>query len=206
MQRNIIKHFLSQHKDKILEKSLRNCHVKGMDSVMLDDTPGARIRIFFANEEHDLHKNYNIPKTLAAHAHHCDLTLSCIYGSFENIIFKEASNSPHVCLNEWEYTSEILQAGKGGFKTTERTASFEFPKRNTVYNGEETHMIAADIHTVFVRKGMSAVWVVYEGKEDRNYKSLSYTNTDLSNFNTDNLYQKMDGDYLLGLFRKYKLA
>lgn len=220
MNRHIIKHFLHHHKDVILEKSLINCHVLGMDSVILDDTPGQRIRIFFANENHELYRNEYKPVSLAAHAHHCDLTLAPLWGCFTNIIYligdkpkkdgivNAAGYLEDVQVNEWQYVSEILNKGKGGFKLNSTNKSISTLERQLISNigpHKRAVMKANDVHTVYVPKGQKAAWVVYEGKEDENYKSVSYTNTDLSRFNTCNLYTKMDEDYLTGLLYEFNL-
>lgn len=49
MNKNIVQHFLTHHLDLMLAKSLRDCHARGVDSILFDDTPQARIRLFIAN-------------------------------------------------------------------------------------------------------------------------------------------------------------
>jgi hypothetical protein len=55
--RNIFDFYLQHNLPTILQKSLINCHARGVDSILLDDTPGRRTRVFVARNTHELWKN-----------------------------------------------------------------------------------------------------------------------------------------------------
>lgn len=212
MHRNIIKHFLTINKDLILRKSLRNCHCYGVDSILLDDTPGARIRIFHATEFHHLWKNYfrsGEKMSVAFHPHHCDLTLWGIKGNIINIQVEPTGGDPlpwsrlsgwdittEPIFRKFEYQSKIL-SGNAGFKPL----GFQRLKAHSTTNigpGSYLEMKAQDLHTIFVHRGESATWAVYEGKEDPNYQSVCYSNIELDKEAIPEvLYQPMGERYLM---------
>ena len=66
-------------------------------------------------------------------------------------------------------------------------------------------MQAADIHTVEVFRSEIAGWLVYEGKEDVNYTSLTYSPEDLTKFNPEELYQKPTEKDVLNLLKSVDL-
>lgn len=78
--KELIKHLVNNHLDTIVEKSFLNCHVMGLHSIMLLESPEKTIRLFVSDGNSKLRKNTeeNILKgkqTLAFHPHHCNITL-----------------------------------------------------------------------------------------------------------------------------------
>ncbi len=227
MNINLIKHFLDSNMELILSKSLINCHAFGVDSILFDDTPGRRVRMFIANENHVLWKNdlydgewQNDGKYLpfnkmsvAFHPHHCDLELECIKGGFRNFtaytfpkwqMDKWEDNMKFCCdtfyLDEYLYKSKI-NCGECKFEKSETNVclgtSFSCYK-----NGDFLKMKADTLHTIFVWKGQFCAWMVYEGKEDPNYQPICYSNRDLLTFDDSNLYKSMNKEYLYKILRK----
>lgn len=43
---SIIKHFVQNNYETVINKSFLNCHVHGLHSIMLHDVDGQRIRLF----------------------------------------------------------------------------------------------------------------------------------------------------------------
>ncbi len=207
MHLNIVKHFLKNNLDVILEKSLKNVHCYGMDSIVFDNTKGSITRMFIANENHEMWKNGDFTKTenlsIAIHPHHCDLTIVPIKGSFENIRFvtKKSILSP-IKFNKFLYKSKIKD-GQCHFKNLGEKNLYI--KGRCWYNPiflYNLELKAPDLHTVNVRKGELAAWAIYEGKEDKNYKSICYSNSDLNKFDSSRLYKKMDKNYLYKVLKK----
>lgn len=208
MHLNIIKHFLDKNLDLILAKSLINCHAIGVDSILLDDTPGARIRMFIANENHELHKNHKFAGNIsvAIHPHHCDLTLIPIRGAFENILFldkpKEGMTYLEYEFDEYLYNSKITGSKCKFVKQGKKTLLFNGSMWHSPnYNGY-LEMAANTLHTVCAVRGQLTAWAVYEEKEDKNYQPVCYSNQDLTKFDDSLLYKKMDKEYLFNVLRK----
>lgn len=224
MNKNIIKHFLRDHKHLILNKSLKNVHCWGVDSVLLDDTPGERIRIFFARKDHELWKNIFKSMrdiSIAYHSHHCDLTLECIYGSLidehiqkitEDNKSRYIDHSMRWKLDEFLYKSPITKNEEGIFEKVGKAhiwyggCNVLEPEADSEHGIDRiVNLKASDIHSVFVKKGQEAAWVVYEGKEDPDYSPICYSNADLTKFDKSGMYQKMDENYLDNLLKEFRL-
>ncbi len=198
MHVNLIKHFLDTRLDLMVSKSLINCHVKGVDSILFDDTPSARIRMFIARPEHELWKNNpNRAEnwTAAYHPHHCGLTLQAVKGfSFINYLAKEVQGHDYNTYDtfKFEYQSKISK-GDCAFKLLGEAplAMLDIETVDT-----QITLAANELHTVAVPKKIISAWTVYETKEDVDYKPICYSNHDLTQLDTSELYKPMDEQYL----------
>lgn len=204
--------------DLIASKSLRDCHVKGLDSVMLDDTPGKRVRAYITRSDHEMWKNncgLSISRakdhamSLAFHPHHCHLTLTPIFGRTWNIILKAEKPTGGLRLDqyprrldEFKYVSQITE-GKGGFAGTGMKKTFYVDWE--WYLTESSYMDAKEIHTIYVPKAETSAWFVHERAEDPSYAGLNYSNTDLELWSASELYKPMTVEYLKFLLDRMKI-
>ncbi len=197
---DFIKHFLRYNSKEVLAKSLVHCHSKNLHSIMLLDSPGKIIRIFIAEPGHELWKN-DTPyiaeqQSVAFHSHHCDLYLKCIHGELINRTLMKGDKES---IPSYKFISQI-KTGKGSF---ERVGSkrIGFTRNDYLYNDCGMALAAKEIHTVVVPKDEWAAWVVFEGKEDKNYDSTCYSFSDLTKVNFSKLYQKMSKSKLNTLLK-----
>ena len=89
----MIEAFLKHHLDRLRYEprinALKDCHVRGLDSIMFD----GGVRMFYAHRDHELHLNdprfdVQMPaQTLALHSHRCNrgLTPRKIINNFDDI-------------------------------------------------------------------------------------------------------------------------
>lgn len=191
MSATLIRHLWRQSPERIAAASYLDCHVVGLHSVMLIDKPGSTVRMFVATPDHALWLNDgHLQMTLGLHSHHCDLVLHGLRGSFTNIIAMAADceTSRARFFSAYRYHSAILGTA-GRFEALDTTSWFRlFPRVLT--KGESVVMRADDIHTVGVEQGKSAAWFVYEGKDDPNYKPVTYSNRDLTRVSFDGMYRR----------------
>ncbi len=206
----LILHLLSNHLHEIVARSKRNCHALGVDSIMLLDAPEKTIRLFVTHEHHTLWQNcpdaiqFDEPMSVGFYAHHCNLTLHAVYGSFTNVIFTPGTFcADQVALREFEYRSPI-KSGKGEFHGTGKVVGGSIYD-NHYTAGQHVYMNANKMHTIAVRKGERAAWLVYEGLEDPLYKNLCYSNTDLEKFDFNGLYAPMDQETVLEVLESVEL-
>jgi hypothetical protein len=185
-----------------LKRSLINCHVRGVDSLVINAGP-PMVRLFVARANHELWKNHwdaNSKFSLGLHPHHCDVTLIPIVGQIHNITFAEYADDPCVAqvkLSPWKWSSHIR--GEGGKFTrivnTPIPTALASSSRHTMSG--PVPMAARQCHTIYVPHGKVAAWMVWEGAEDPGYESITWSNADLSQFETDELYQPMTESRLL---------
>lgn len=160
--------------EKIASQSLINCHAYGLDSIVLDDTPGAMVRVFLARRLHDMWKN-ELPlgreMSVGFHAHHCDVKLMPIYGRVWNCL---ATPAPGLTpLYAFDYHSKIRE-GKGGFvRAAQKDRTFKIEM--TEIQGSLS-LKAWDIHSIYVPQSHQAAWVVFESKENPWYEPITYSN------------------------------
>lgn len=187
----MIERYFAESKD-IYKKSLLNCHAKGLHSLMLVDEPEARIRIFYAEPNHELYRNmpgYNGTEGMAVgfHPHHCYIKLIPILGIIYNWMVK-LNEQGELAMDEFLYDSSIIGNGTG-FRY-QKKARLTTHALNVIGPNQMVGMNAHKLHTVGVRKNACAAWIVREGKEDFEYKPLCYSNANLERASFAELYQK----------------
>jgi hypothetical protein len=194
----------------IAKHSLINCHVRGVDSVMFDDTPNKRIRVFIAHPEHELWLNktpFQAELSAALHPHHCNVTLSIHSGEVYNILglpydfVGDAGYNCFVKLQEFTFKSQIT-TNQGSFVSTGKSQCFSCYGRLMT---EPVHMKASDIHTMYSPKGTSSSWFVDEHEEDPGYKNVAYSNWNLEKFSFDDFYKPMSEDHLRNLLNELRI-
>lgn len=205
--KQLVKHLLENNFDEILSKSLLNCHCVGLHSIMLLESPGKTIRLFIAEPGNLMYTNYadsNLESredmSICFHAHHCDVTLHCIKGIFLNWIIEESEAKDAFWLRKFVYNSKITK-GEIKFGEVGRT-KVRTKKVTNVYSGETIYMKANELHTVACSKTLYTAWLVYEGSEDKNYKSLCYSKADLNSQNFNMLYHKPSKEQIHALIEK----
>lgn len=209
-----VKHYLRDHRALMLAKSKIDCHARGVDSILFDDTPESRIRLFIARPQHELWRNgpprsasgihHGEEMSVAFHPHHCDLILHLVQGSVVNSIgapsdedisvtFTPSRNK--VRLSEYLYRSAITE-GECAFEL-QREVAFLIESAGACRVGDQISLEARQMHTMYVPPGRQAAWFVYEGREDPDYKAVCYSNAKLSKFDATGMYQPMSEEYLV---------
>lgn len=193
--KQLVKHFLRTNEEMILEKSLINCHVMGLYSIMLSDVPENRIRLYIAEPECELiGVSPGMDRfPLGVHPHHCDITLHCVYGGIINHNFKEEDDTPIfsvTSLDRYLYQSQI-STGTMGFTLDKTNVTLNYTGANILTQDDSVFLNARDLHTVqTVATMLYSAWFVYEGKEDIDYIPYCYSNQYLNVPTNKKLYQK----------------
>lgn len=167
------------HIEKIRSQSFLNCHVEGLDSFVLDDTPGRMVRVFVARKFHPLWQNdltFKFPMSVGFHSHHCDVKLIPIHGEVYNVVHNNIKVGYPKPLPAFTFNSQIRE-GKGGFKRLPGAIGYLNLKIEKIQ--DSVSMRASVLHSIYVPRNTTAAWVVIEGKEDSNYKPFTYSNDDL---------------------------
>jgi hypothetical protein len=177
----------------ISERSLLNCHCKGVHSFVISENDGKLKRLYLTTKDHELWMTdlmlERSPKSIAFHPHRRDITLNVIEGLLFNAYIDvlpkgDRRGDP---INAWEYVSKI--DGSGSFKYSDRYY-YDNSRINVIQPGEKEFMVARKIHTVWVRPGEVAAWLIQEGEADKFYQGLCYSNANLEDFVWKDLYVK----------------
>lgn len=198
----LIRHLLDNHLESIVSQSLLHCHVTGLHSIMLLQSPERTIRMYITDTQHELWRNYpsdfgSHPLSLGFHPHHCNLTLHVIKGTILN--WQVTEGMVGFLADKYAWQSPISPSLTGGFALMERGVKLYTVGLTILKELEAIHMMASDIHTVAVRRGEIAAWLVYEGREDPLYGPYTWSNADLESFSTDGLYLKPTQDDVISL-------
>lgn len=204
----LVKHLLKNNLDEILNKSLLNCHCIGLHSIMLLECPGKTIRLYVADANHELWRNDRVgfldgSATIGFHAHHCNITLSVVHGEIGNDQIQKSEIGDY-CYEVFRYQSAITN-GAGGFERI-GTQWFKPGIATRIKKGGNVFLSAQDIHTVWVKKGETAAWLVFEGMEDSEYDPFTYSSADLESQPLDDLYKKVEMCDVLRLLKLSNLA
>ncbi len=185
------------------ERSYLNCHAVGVHSLRLDE----KVRAFIATNNHDLYKNDDRLETMSVgfHPHHCDIKMYCLAGKIKNIIRERTSedNWDAMQFHKYEFVSGI----------THKEIKFKYlgldclGRRHvdSLGAGKSLYLRARDIHTVFVKKYQTAIWVIEEGMEDLDYVPYCWSNCSwLNNAPFYELYKKPTIEETTSLLRQLK--
>lgn len=176
----------------------RNCHARGVNSVVLAFYPDGRprLRMFTTTPEHTLWTNARpgageVPMSLAIHAHRSPITLTRIHGRPMQV---EAAHCEMTLdasrrIRRWRYQSQIL-TGHGSF-TPEGYACLAVREP---YVFDCIRMEARDLHTIYVPRGEVAAWAVHEHELAPTYDEVLYSDDDLSAFDFTGMYEPMTSD------------
>ena len=200
--KHLISHLLSNHLDSIVSQSLLHCHVRGLHSIMLLQAPERTIRLYITDRSHQLYHNfpaeYGTGKlSLGFHAHHCQLTLEVVRGTILNWTVVPARHG--FLADRYLWRSPISTEEAGGFQIDQRGDMLDTFDLRILNEGQAIHMDASAIHTVAVKPGEVAAWLVYEGREDPGYIPYRWSNADLTSFDTTGLYAKPTQEEVLKL-------
>lgn len=183
--KSLIKHYFLNNQQEMLDKSYINCHVKGLHSLMLSDCPGKMIRLYITSKGHNMNTKglLDKPLPLSIHAHHCNLTLTCVYGQFNNLSYykRKIKNLKYIAhpetygwIDKYKYQSAVI-GGEEGSKFEHVGREFlEHESQQGCGEGTSVYLPAKQLHTVSVDGGEIAAWLVLEGQEDSNYESVCY--------------------------------
>ena len=187
----MIRAFLEHHLDRARRGQFHNaigdCHVKGLHSLVLNEEPGNRIRMFYASQFHHLAwgERGNQPMPLAIHTHHCDVTLVGIFGTAASLEY-QLGGEGGVDLFKCRFDSAITGAGALVSRGTHR--HLWMTRRVVLNHGASAAMRADVLHTVIVPERQAAAWLVIEGAEDPDFVSVCYTNRPI--WDPSQLYRK----------------
>lgn len=190
-----IEYLIRNADDDALLMSRRNCHVKGLHSLVFKNDDGMLSRMFMTTPDHEMHENFNLETgdfSLGVHDHKYDLSLVGVKGRAVNLEFMRVeddlvamSDSPDeirlprpvkekFLYRKHAYTStnkmsEPIIINQGG----RNLKLFAYENINRLFIRHTT------LHTVYVPKGEKACWIVYEGKVEQETTNL-YTNRPIS--------------------------
>lgn len=195
--KNLIRHLWLNHSNTIVQKSLFNCHTKGLHSIMLLESPEQTIRLYYASEDSEMYRNYphgNKQTSIAAHPHHCNITMHIIKGPVTNILYDkvrwvQGGMKPQVDLIPHRYISAIKNKGTGKFEHKGAPVTFTFSAM-VLDVDDYLSLTANQIHSVACPYGISTAWLIYEGKEDSGYEPIAYARHLLNDEDFSGLYIK----------------
>lgn len=207
--KHLVEHLWKCNREEILNRSLLDCHAKGLHSIMLSDTPRNRIRLYVSMPDSDITtvkpmEDFQSPP-ISYHPHHCNLTLSCVSGTlFNNRIAPTwADDVDAFEIDRYKYKSKIntgdIRFEYGGIAYMEHAAYHQ------VNAGQSLWMHAADVHTVLTWSGQLTAWFVFEGNEDPEYAPYAYSNRDLANQDFSGLYNKPSEEDVYELLKSVNL-
>jgi hypothetical protein len=196
--KHLIKHLLRENQAEILTRSLKNCHCKGLHSIMLSESPGKTVRLYVTEYDHEMYRNfpfeYQDGLSIGFHPHSHNLTLYPVKGSILNWVAREVPKDAQpdedrivIELDKFNYKSKIKE-GEMSFDLIEKNVKLETLGAFIYNKGMSAYMSADEIHTVGVAEKSITAWLVFEGRTNPDHKSVCYTNTN-PNVNNPELYQ-----------------
>lgn len=183
-----------------LESSVGNCHVEGMDSVVLFDdraAGGGMLRFFFAR--HGAHALDQLHTrrghfTLGIHNHRYPLALIPLVGEVVNVETQIADTRTRTTLHEYGFRSALVDDDVEAAATVHRGVRHVRPLEQVALEpGVARLMAPEDLHTVKIpqrRDVPGTAWLVVEGP-DAGAGSVIYSPRDDLTVSREGLYAPM---------------
>lgn len=191
----LLEHHADRADQGVKFNAIGNCHAKNLDSIVLHDEPGNRVRMFVAKSGHTLGRNTPGDSfSIGIHPHHCDLRLVGLFGPAEN---HEYALTPHPTgdFMEFAYTS-----GVNAIAAMDATGKRAFVHPIAGQALEAAPFLPAHrLHTVFLPAHAEAAWLVIEGREDPHFKPRLWSNVHEHSF--EGLYRPIEPTALANMLR-----
>lgn len=165
-----VMYLLSAASDSDLLLSRKNCHVKGLHSIVLyKDNFDRLLRLYFTTPDHQLYNcmDDRVVVNLGVHNHRYDLHLTSVHGEATNVEYLKTQF-------ELQYKTKVQS-----YLFRDRTDVVEcgdvFLSRGKTQKIENLFLGKDELHTVYVKEQSTASWLVQEGFKQRDYTML-YTN------------------------------
>lgn len=196
MNKDFLRHYANRNERGVGVNGLRHCHVQGLHSIVLEENPDARIRMFYAAPDHTLYRNeinkYGRPvsdMSLGIHAHRMDITIVPIMGQITNIV-ATVGEEPGGPLHKFRYKSKIIDGVAGLEIISKDSHEITSLHSKELHAGDEGEFMAAEeMHTIHVYRATEAAWLIFEGTPAAAYQPVCYSNE--SHFDASRLYKPM---------------
>lgn len=157
--------------DEDLLLSRKNCHIKGLHSIVLySDKFNRLLRLYLTTPNHQMHNNLrdDLNINLGVHTHRYDLQLTRVHGKAANVRYrivdrKQDTSSQRVDVYEFYDKDKFVKQDR------------VFLRRKDLKLIDNTFMDKDELHTVHVPAEKTASWLVQEGFEVKDH-TLLYTN------------------------------
>lgn len=165
-------------------KHILNCHSFGTHSFQIAEHEGLSKRIFYADYHHNLWKPFEI----AVHPNHTDIQITVLEGRLHNFIYEPSEKG--MAVNKYKFLSAIK--GEGGCFSWQNMAFITPTGSEVIKAGQYTHMVASDLHTIYVEQGEKCIWQIVEYKATYAHSGMNYSPYDLSKWSSEGLYTSVD--------------
>lgn len=158
----------------ILEASIQNCHVAGLDSIVFKAS-APMVRVYIAREDHVLWRNLpSLTETmsLGLHQHRTAITMTPLFGEVDNVVL--AIGGEPFGLFGYSFKSRICDGVSGFEPLYGGKAALYGLKTNRLKS--PTYMRGTDMHSVHVPRGRMAAWLICEGAPNESYDPALLTN------------------------------
>ena len=163
---------LDKASDEDLMMSMKDCHIKGLHSIVLYcDKFDRLLRLYLTTPNHQMHNNMrdDLNINLGVHNHRYDLQLTAVHGKAANITYRLSdSRCSNLRVDVYKYYN------KDKYVKLDRA----FLKRKSLKLIDNTFMDKSELHTVYVRANETASWLVQEGFEVEDH-TLLYTSAEV---------------------------
>jgi hypothetical protein len=157
--------------DEDLLLSRKNCHIRGLHSIVLySDKFNRLLRLYLTTPNHQMHNNLrdDLNINLGVHTHRYDLQLTKVHGKAVNVRYR-------IVDRKQDTSSQRVDVYKFFDKDNFIKQDRVFLRRKDLKLIDNTFMDKDELHTVYVPAGKTASWLVQEGFEVKDH-TLLYTN------------------------------
>lgn len=193
--RNLIARLVQENFPAILEHSLRNCHVKGFNSIFLMRSDVVSLRLYVCLPgETELHKGIDPNDTvLMAHNHRFFFQCQTLKGWMQNLIYSESATATDQGLwFKYAYQSAITSGDRKMRLEPQGQVHLALDKTETVSAGQSYAFEADQLHRIVVPNDELVVLLLWEHRRS-DHTQFAYSKQSLpDSLPTVGLYDKFE--------------
>ena len=158
--------------ETLVRLSRKNCHVKGLHSIVLSDNDGRLVRFYITSHEHTLFQNSHdglFDLSLGVHSHKYDLVLTAVKGfdHASNLVYIEDPSGTDVKKYDYSVEQGAVYIGVSSLcMVSHKKIDIETMDSDT-------------LRTVHVPEGMVACWLVEDGIETGSRHAELFSNSEI---------------------------
>lgn len=192
-----IKQLIRKNLDEVTNNSYLDAHAVGLHSLMVINKPDARVRMFFADHNHQMWFNdpdtLGVPLSIGFHSHNRHIQIRALKGVITNWVIAPVNKNQQnhtLTLSKFAYNSQIIHNDGCRFSHIIDNCTFITKRLTTFASPSYITLDGNELHTVYVPRNQTAAWLVIEGAVNKQYEPVCYSNRRLDQCSFDHLYKR----------------
>lgn len=166
--RELLRFIIARNKELIEKTALRDCHIIGLNSFIINEFP--KMRLFIAEPNCELYRDFDPTNPLIpVHRHKYDDYFFPIQDNLRHHFYRKIENATYGSILFNSYTYKRIGATNTNIELNGYV--------NLIYEGSSTivkHLKAETLHTVSIDSSQESSWIIIETHNTPDFVPIGY--------------------------------